>query len=301
MAQALQNATNAKDDTNAQDGNCVKEAKEDVQADVQLVCFLSYNGANFNGFARQKDLSLRTVQGELDSALSTVIARPVLSVCAGRTDAGVHALGQVASWPITKTEAQMYTLSKFQISLNAITGDDIAVHDMKFAAANFSPRFDVISRTYTYRIVQGFKPPLFLQDFCWWNRGFLDIDAMRVASKYLIGEHDFKSFCRAMSAKDKNTVRKILNIDIFTENQLGEECICIQITGTAFLHSMVRSIVGTLVQVGRGNKPPEWVAEVLASCDRRAAGENAPAKGLVFTSVKYPQEIFKENLQEVLS
>ncbi len=279
----------------------LQNAKEGIQTNVQLVCFLAYNGANFNGFARQKDASLRTVQGELDNALSIVIARPVLSVCAGRTDAGVHALGQVVSWGLTKEEALSRTLSKFRISLNAITGDDISIHELKFAPADFSPRFDVISRTYTYRIVTGPKPPIFLQDFCWWNRGSLDIEAMKEASKYLIGEHDFKSFCRAMSARDKNTVRKILHIDIFDEHQLGEKCICIQITGTAFLHSMVRSIVGTLVQVGKGNKPANWVAEVLAACDRCAAGENAPAKGLVFEHVKYSQEIFKENLQEVLN
>ena len=275
-------------------------AFQDFKPDVQLVCFVAYNGAKFNGFARQKDTRLRTVQGELDNALSTVIARPALSICAGRTDAGVHALGQVLSWGISKEEALEHNLSQLRVSLNALTGDDISVHELKLAQADFSPRFDVISRTYVYRIVQGPKPPLFLQDFCWWNRGLLDISAMQKGANYLLGEHDFKSFCRAISAKDKNTVREILSIDIFTEKQLGEECICIQITGTAFLHSMVRSIVGTLVQVGRGNKPPEWVEEVLEKRDRRAAGENAPAQGLVFAAVKYPHETFKENLQEVL-
>ncbi len=252
-----------------------------------LVLTVAYNGAAYSGFAKQKDEHLATVQGRLERALGTYFRHPVETVCAGRTDAGVHALGQVVSCELEESELEAIAPSRLLISLNALTPDDISIKQVRVAEAGFSARFDAKSREYRYRIVTGPVPPLFLKDFAWWRRGELDVDAMREAAQYLIGEHDFKSFCKAASAEGKTTMRRVDEITLARESQLGEECLVIKVVGNAFLHSMVRTIVGTLVQVGAGNRSPEWVAQVLEARNRNAAGETAPACGLTFWHVEY--------------
>lgn len=252
-----------------------------------LVLTLAYDGARFNGFAKQKDETLRCVQSEIEKALATYFRLPVQTVCAGRTDAGVHALGQVVSCVLPKSSIEGVDRSKLLISLNALTPEDISVKDARTEDEGFSARFDAKSREYRYRIVTGAVSPQFLRRFAWWHRSRLDLDAMRAGAAHLVGEHDFKSFCKAQSAVDKVTMRFVESIDIFTEEQMGEECVVIKVVGNAFLHSMVRTIVGTLVQVGRGNHEPEWVAEVLEAKDRTAAAETAPAHGLTFWHVTY--------------
>ena len=252
-----------------------------------LILTLAYNGAAYSGFAKQKEQDILTIQGELERALATYFRHPTDTVCAGRTDAGVHALGQVVSCELNEDELVSTSPERLIISLNALTPDDIVIKDARFGNPGFSARFDAKSREYRYRIVSGPVPPLFLKDFAWWRRGTLDINAMREASSHLIGEHDFKSFCKAQSAEGKTTMRNVSEIDIYEEEQLGESCIVIKVVGNAFLHSMVRTIVGTLVQVGAGNREPSWVADVLAACNREVAGETAPACGLTFWKVRY--------------
>lgn len=258
-----------------------------MMAQRSLLLTISYNGAAYSGFARQKDERVVTVQGELERALAIYFRQPVETVCAGRTDAGVHALGQVVSCVIDEDLLESATESKLIISLNALTPDDIAIKGVGFRDAGFSARFDATAREYRYRIVEGSVPPVFLRDFAWYRRGRLSVESMREAASFLIGEHDFKSFCKAASAEGKTTVRRIDEIRIERESQMGEECLVITVVGNAFLHSMVRTIVGTLVQVGAGQKPPEWMADVLSACDRSAAGETAPACGLTFWHVSY--------------
>lgn len=257
--------------------------------DVSLVLELAYDGAGYSGFARQSDARLRTVQGEVDRALSTFFAHPVETVCAGRTDAGVHALGQVVSCTLPAEDLAGRNGGKLLISLNALTPEDVAVKKAGVADAGFSARFDALRREYRYRIVTGLSAPLFLRDFAWWYRGALDVEAMREAAKPLVGEHDFRSFCKAASAAGKNTVRTIEEVSVEPEEQLGEEHLVVRIVGNAFLHSMVRTIVGTLVEVGSGHRRPEWVGEVLEERRRVAAGQNAPACGLTFWHVDYPE------------
>ena len=126
-----------------------------------------------------------------------------------------------------------------------------------------------------------------MRDFSWYVHGQLDTDAMREAAAYLVGEHDFKSFCMAASAVGKPTCRNVHEISLSREMMMGEDILTIKVVGNAFLHSMVRTIVGTLVMVGRGQRKPEWVREVLEARNRTAAGENAPAAGLVFWRVQY--------------
>lgn len=260
---------------------------EDEFAQCSLVLTVAYNGAAYSGFAKQKDDRLATIQGELERALATYFRHPVETVCAGRTDAGVHALGQVVSCVVDKDEIAGIKPERLLISFNALTPDDIAIRDISVAAADFSARFDAVTREYRYRIVSGAVPPVFLADFSWWRRGALDLEVMRQAASFLIGEHDFKSFCKAASAEGKTTMRRIEEISIESVEESGESCIVIKVIGNAFLHSMVRTIVGTLVQVGAGHRKPDWVREVLLACDRTAAGETAPASGLTFWRVTY--------------
>lgn len=254
-------------------------------AEHTLSLTVSYNGAPFSGFARQP--KRLTVQGELEQALSLVFRRPVEVVCSGRTDAGVHALGQVVSFNVTDAELLGRNLRSLRRSLNALTHKDVTVREIAEREPGFSARFDAQWREYHYHICLDETPPLFMRDFSWFVHGALDVKAMQEAARYLEGEHDFKSFCMAASAVGKPTCRNVHEISFSRETIMGEDILTIKVVGNAFLHSMVRTIVGTLVMVGRGQRKPEWVREVLAARNRAAAGENAPAAGLVFWRVQY--------------
>ena len=248
---------------------------------------LAYDGAPFAGFARQP--GQLTVQGSLDGALATVLRREVETVGAGRTDAGVHALGQVVSFPATGGEPAEGPLLR---SLNAVVASGIVVREARRAREGFSARFDAISREYRYRIASGPIPPLFLAPVAWSVKSPLDVEAMRAGAELLTGEHDFRSFCVAQSAEAKRTVRRLDAIQLYSEEQLGEECLVVRVVGNAFLHSMVRTIVGTLVEVGARRRGPEWVDDALAARTRSAAGPTAPAQGLTLWSVEYPAEVW---------
>ena len=247
---------------------------------------VAYRGDPFNGFARQEGLP--TVQGELERALSTVMRCEIETVCAGRTDAGVHASGQVVSAEVPGEYFEAGTHEKLQRSLNALVDERIRVLRIVDAPDGFSARFDATRREYRYRIACGIQP-LFSDDYTWWiaSPRSLDVDAMREGALHLVGEHDFKSFCVAASAEGKNTVRCIESIEILEDDLCGEPGWVVRIVGNAFLHSMVRTIVGTLVEVGSGRRGPDWVREVLEARNRIAAGPTAPAKGLVFWRVTY--------------
>ena len=249
---------------------------------------VAYDGALFAGFANQPGQD--TVQGRLESALGTFLGRPVQTVGAGRTDSGVHALGQVVSFSASSQDLERRDLLR---SVNALARPGLVVREVRHAPRGFSARFDAVSREYRYRIVCGTVPPMFLGPVSWWIKKELDLDAMREAAALLVGERDFCSFCVTASALDKRTVRRVDTIDISRETQLGEECVVIRVVGNAFLHSMVRTIIGTLSLVGTGKKNVEWVGEALAACDRAAAGPTAPAEGLTFWSVEYPEAVWR--------
>ena len=255
---------------------------------------VAYRGEAFSGFARQPDQL--TVQGELERALEMLLRREVETTCAGRTDAGVHARGQVVSFDVSEGElrelderdagSRRARFASFRRSLNAITHEDITVREVWQAPDGFSARFDATAREYRYFLAIDEVPPVFMRDFSW-HVGGLDVAAMERASRCLIGEQDFKSFCRASSAVDKPTCRNLMEVSFSREDAAGENLLVVRVVGSSFLHSMVRTIVGTLVDVGRGRRPEVWVAEALAACDRTAAGECAPAQGLVFWEVSY--------------
>lgn len=254
---------------------------------------LAYDGAPFAGFARQEGPS--TVQATLEEALGTALRRPVETTCAGRTDAGVHALGQVVSFPAADTDPSSAELLR---SLNALAAPHVVVREVRSAPEGFSARHDAVSREYRYRLVPGPVPPRFLRDVSWWVKGGLDLGGMREAASALTGEHDFASFCVSETAQRVNagpgigTRRSIDRIEISTACDLGEHHVVVRVIGRSFLHSMVRILVGTLVEVGRGRRPAGWVAEVLEARDRSAAGQTAPPQGLTLWHVGYPEELW---------
>lgn len=250
-----------------------------------LVIKLGYRGEGFCGFAEQP--AQRTVAGELRRALETTLRRPCELTCAGRTDAGVHAIAQYVSVPVTESEL-MLPGARLMRSLVALTPDDLSIGALFRTQPSFSARFDALSRSYRYRICAGDVRPVLAWDHAWWYKGQLNVGAMNEASKLLLGEHDFKSFCKATSVVDKPTCRYVSALDVRALEEAGENLVAIDITGNAFLHNMVRTIAGSLVEVGRGHRRPEWMSEVLAACDRRSAGPCAPAKGLTFVRVEYP-------------
>lgn len=243
---------------------------------------IKYDGTYFSGFARQPVAV--TVQGCIEHALTIVLREEIYTVCAGRTDAGVHARCQVASFECaTKIES----FNKFLRSVNALIPETISITNVYEVSEDFSARFSAKERIYKYYIYNSSTRPVFTRNFAWHVAKPLDIDAMKKASRHLIGERDFKSFCVAKSAVDKTTMRCVNYIDFNNELVADEELIEITISGNAFLHSMVRTIVGSLVFVGQGKREPVWIKEVLEAKNRALAGECAPAKGLVFWKVSY--------------
>ncbi len=258
---------------------------------VTLALYVAYDGSPFSGFARQP--GQLTVQGEIEKALRIIFHEDIVTTCAGRTDAGVHAKGQVVSFDLESEHDILENLTRFKHSLNALTHELIFILDVCRMEVGFSARFDALSREYRYYLAVDEAPSLFLRDFSW-HVGQLDLDAMRKAAISLIGEHDFKSFCKAISAIGKPTSRNVISISIKEKKVLSENFVTVTIVGSSFLHSMVRNIVGTLVEVGKGKRSVASVADTLASCDRKTAGECAPAHGLVFWKVDYDKKRAEE-------
>ena len=259
--------------------------------DGTMALLIGYRGAGFSGYAEQPG-GLRTVAGELRRALETFLRREVDLTCAGRTDAGVHALGQVVSLPVTSAELELRE-QRILRALTALTPDDISVRAVYRAPKGFSARFDALSRSYRYRMSTGVARPVLAYDYAWQLRTPLDLDAMRAAALPYLGEHDFKSFCKASSAEGKPTCRNLLALDFVQTEEFGEPLVAMDVRGSSFLHSMVRTLAGTFVEIGQGRRDPTWAAEVLAACDRRAAGPTAPAKGLTFMGVEYAPDVLQ--------
>lgn len=258
--------------------------------DGTIVLRLAYDGTAFSGFAEQP--GQRTVAGEVRRSLETFLRRSVDITCAGRTDAGVHALAQYVSIPATAEELEI-TRSRWMRALAALLPDDVGACEVYRAASGFSARFDARARTYTYRIATGEVRPLLSREYVWWHRGALDVPAMEEAAACLVGEHDFKSFCKTASAVGKPTSRNVMSTGFSWERQLGEEVLAFTITGNAFLHSMVRTVVGSLVEVGSHRREPIWLEQALAARDRAAAGPTAPARGLCFMDVTYDEGVLR--------
>ncbi len=243
---------------------------------MQLKLTIEYDGTNYCGWQLQNHGP--TIQGTLEEALVRLLGEPVRLRAAGRTDAGVHALGQVACVHISKA----VDLYAFQKGLNALTPPDIIVRKIETVPEDFNPRRDAKSRVYLYRIWNHPWPSAFWQSYSWHLAFPLDIRAMEKATTHLVGTHDFSSF-QATGSDAHHPVRTVLE----TAWRREDGFLIYTIEAQAFLRHMVRNIVGTLVEVGRGAMSVERFLEVFLAQDRTLAGPNAPAQGLFLVEVKY--------------
>jgi len=241
---------------------------------IKLV--VEYDGTDFFGFQRQP--GRRTVQGTLEWALSRIMKEPVSIVGAGRTDAGVHALGQVVSF---RAGGSIPT-DRISIAVNSVLPRDVVAKETQEAPEDFHARYSAVSRVYRYTILESQYPSALCGRYVWWRQPWLDLDAMRQAARALVGKKDFASFALA-DTEDRTTVRELSRLSI----ERSGDRIVFEFEADAFLRGMVRSIVGTLVEVGEGRRSPEDVEQILLSRDRSAAGMTAPARGLCLVGVRY--------------
>ncbi|HEV7734796.1 MAG TPA: tRNA pseudouridine(38-40) synthase TruA [Candidatus Binatia bacterium] len=246
---------------------------------MQLRLVVEYEGTSYQGWQLQP--TGPTIQEILERALATALRESIRIRGAGRTDAGVHAWGQVVAAPVTSVPDD---LDRLRRSLNALTPDDVAIREVTVVDDAFDPRRDASSRVYEYRILTTHAPSLFWRPWSWHFSRPLDADAMHAAAQALVGEHDFAALCGAdPAAPDRTTMRRVLVSAVTREPPL----LVYRVEATAFLKHMVRNIVGTLVEVGLGERPADSMLALLASRDRTQAGPTAPAIGLVLREVRY--------------
>jgi tRNA pseudouridine38-40 synthase len=245
---------------------------------MQLRLTIEYEGTAYQGWQVQPNAP--TIPEELERALATALRERVRVRGAGRTDAGVHACGQVAAVRLTRVPDDLPRLRK---SLNALTPDDIAVRDIALVDDAFDPRRDARSRVYEYRVLNAPAASPFWRRFAWHVSDALDVAAMQDAALALVGEHDFEAFRGADPVPVHSTVRRVLEAQLDAAPPL----LVFRIEATAFLKHMVRNVVGTLVEVGRGTRPAASIAALLAGRDRTRAGATAPAHGLALVRVRY--------------
>jgi len=237
---------------------------------------VEYDGSRFAGWQLQPGQA--TVQGALEEALAQLVGHPARVHGAGRTDAGVHALQQVAMFD-TDVERNQRAVRD---GLNAFLPDDVAVTHARVAQPGFHPRHSPHRKTYRYTWLVRPARPAWLRGRCWHVRHELDADRMHEAVGALVGTHDFSSL-RAAGCSARHAVRTLEGASVRAE---GEQVV-LRVHGTGFLRHMVRILAGSLVQVGRGRQPPSWLAEVVAARDRRRAGQTAPPGGLVLERIDY--------------
>ena len=249
---------------------------------------VAYDGTAYVGWQRQP--AGLSIQGRLEAALGDLASTRVAVVGAGRTDAGVHALGQVAGVRLD-LDIDPAALTR---AVNARLPGDIRVVDSAVVADAFHARFDAVAKSYRYRLLHGPVMSPFLRRYAWHVRDRLDVGAMSEAGRMLVGEHDFAAFQAAGSAV-RTTVRTLFDLAVGRAvpgawtgaDAGGAEMTVIEVRGSGFLRHMVRTIVGTLVEVGRGRWGPAEVERALRAADRSAAGPTAPPRGLFLTGVGY--------------
>ena len=246
---------------------------------------LAYDGTNFSGWAIQPDR--RTVQEVVETALSTVAQSPAQTIVAGRTDAGVHATGQVihVDLPDAMFEREL-TYIDLRYKLNRILDDDVRIMNISDAPAGFHARFSALRRYYSYKIIDNNDviPPLTRNDVASWYRP-LDLDRMNEASKLVLGHHDFAAFCKFRQGG--TTIR---TLEKYQWKRQEDGLLVADLVADAFCYSMVRNLVGAVVCVADGRKEPEWIAELLANKERVSDSLVFPARGLTLYQVDYPTD-----------
>lgn len=237
---------------------------------------LEYDGSNYSGWQLQPRHD--SIQGRIEAALERIFSAPVRAYGSGRTDAGVHARGQVAAISIPRP----FEPDELQRALNAMLPDDIVVLDVVPAPDNFDSRRSARSRVYEYRVLNRKIASAFEYRYSWLVREPLDLDAMNVSARIFAGEHDFAAF-RSLGTDVTTTIRRVMSSEWTREDDI----LCYRIEGTSFLRHMVRAMVAAMVEVGRGKLTPERLAMILAGRDRQAAPANAPPGGLYLIEVRY--------------
>ena len=241
---------------------------------------IAYDGTDYAGWQVQPNKP--TVQGTIEAAWRQITQEEARITAAGRTDAGVHALGQVAG---------IQTLSRLSDddllrALNAVLPNDVAILAIDAAPEGFHATRDAIGKTYRYQIHNGRVPSVFDRHFAWHYPQPLDAAAMNAAGQAMVGRHDFSSFETAGSERP-DSIRTIHELTVQRGVANLANRVTLEVAGDGFLYNMVRTIVGTLVEVGKGARDADWVSDVLAACDRRQAGQTAPPQGLFLVSVSY--------------
>jgi len=243
---------------------------------------LAYDGTAYAGW--QFQVGERSVQEVLETAIEKVTGTKARAIGSGRTDAGVHALGQVAAF---RTESRL-GVEVLRRALNAHLPQDVAILEAAEADGGFHPIRSARRKRYRYAICDRPVRDVFRRSTAWHCRCGLDAGAMHRAAQALVGTHDFRSF-QTQGSKRRTTVRTVYELPVRRGDGPDRHVVTVEIEADGFLYNMVRCIVGTLVQVGRGNRAESWVAEVLAACDRRAAGPTAPARGLCLLWVEHEE------------
>lgn len=237
---------------------------------------VAYDGTGYAGWQMQP--TEPTVQAAIETAWHEITREQLRVTAAGRTDAGVHALGQVVG---VATESTL-SIAELQRGLNAVLPEDVAIVAVEEASVNFHATHDAVRKTYRYQIHNGRTPDVFNRRCVWHYPQPLDAEKMLAAAQALVGKHDFSSFESAGSERP-DSIRTLFAANVVRE----ADRVTIEVTGDGFLYNMVRAIVGTLVEVGKGSRDVAWPAEVLAACDRRRAGQTAPPHGLFLVRVEY--------------
>lgn len=252
----------------------------------RILLRVAYDGTNYHGWQLQSNAA--TIEGELNRALRALTGEEIVVTGASRTDAGVHALGNVAVFDTTSR----IPAEKFSYALNQRLPEDIVIQSSKQVADDFHPRHCDCRKTYEYDILNRTFPLPAYRNTAYFLYGTLNIEAMRRACQAFLGEHDFASFCAA-GAQVQTTFRTIYSLEVecrpLTEANVGsaDQLLTIRVKGNGFLYNMVRIIAGTLVEVGRGHIKPEEVAGIIAAKDRAKAGPTAPARGLRLVEIEY--------------
>lgn len=240
---------------------------------------IEYCGTGYHGWQRQSHS--HAVQNVLEAALSQVANHPVEVVCAGRTDTGVHATGQVVHFDTSARRA----LKAWVLGVNSNMPRDVRVRWAREVPDQFHARFSARWRRYRYVVQNTAQPGAIQAGLATWQRTPLDAGLMHTAAQYLLGEQDFSAF-RAANCQSHSSCRNMMHFSV----QRRGHYVMFDIKANAFLYHMVRNLVGTLFLVGNGTRPPEWIAEILSGRDRRQAGDTAPADGLYLVDVGYPDE-----------
>lgn len=242
----------------------------------RIKMIIEYDGSNYHGF--QIQTNAHTIQAEIEYNLGKLTGEKIAIISAGRTDTGVHAAGHVIAFDSNATIPP----EKWRFALNSFLPPDIRVLKSEAVAANFHPRFDAISKSYTYLIYRQEQGEIFIRNHAWCNGEKLDIAAMQKACQIITGRHNFKSFC-ASGSSVKSFERDVKKCVLY----YNEPFLNMEICADGFLYNMVRIIMGTLIEVGRGNYPAEHVEKIIAAQNRNEAGMTVPAQGLYLLRVDY--------------